>query len=256
MFEDDPNIEIAVGDMLKPETLDDALKGVDKAVLISTADPVAMAETQISFINAAKKAGVRHIVKLSCLNPHKKSPARFLRMHAEIEKHLEDSGMTWTHIRPAHFMQMYLLEAPTVIAQDAFFIPMDDAFIAPTDVYDIVKVFHTVLITEGHEGKIYELSGPDSMTMNDIAAQLSKALGRTIHYVNVTPEQERQQLVSFGMRGQLADAVNELYSERRKGSESKVLLETYKLFGMRPTTFAEFVTQNMEVFKGTQTAHK
>ena len=132
---------------------------------------------------------------------------------------------------------------------------MDNAFIAPTDVHDLVKVFYTVLTTGGHEGKMYELSGPDSMTLNDIAAQLSKALGRTIHYVNVTPEQERQQLVSFGMPEQLADAVNELYSERRKGSESKVLLETQKLFGIRPTTFAEFVAQNAEVFQGTQTAH-
>jgi uncharacterized protein YbjT (DUF2867 family) len=255
MFADDPNIEIAVGDMLKAETLDDALKGVDKAVLISTADPVAMAETQIAFINAAKKAGVRHIVKLSCLNPDKNSPARFLRMHAEIERHLEDSGIAWTHIRPAHFMQMYLLDAPAVIAQDSFFIPMDDAFIAPIDVHDLVKVFHAVLTTEGHEGMTYELSGPDSMTISDIAAQFSRALGRTIYYINITPEQERQQLVSFGMPELLADAVNELYSERRKGSESKVLLETHKLFGIRPTPFAEFVAQNVDVFKGTQTAH-
>jgi len=250
MFEDDPNIEVAVGDMLKPETLDEALRDVDKAVLISTADPLAMAETQISFINAARQAGVRHIVKLSCLNPAKNSPARFLRMHAEIEQHLEDSGMAWTQIRPAHFMQMYLLDAPTVIAQDSLFVPMDDAFIAPVDVHDIVKVFYAVLTTEGHEGKIYELSGPDSMTLNDIAAQLSRALGRTIHYVNVTPEQEREQLVSFGMPEQLADAVNELYSERRKGTEAKILLETQQRFGIRPTPFAEFVAQNVEVFKG------
>ncbi|QBD79628.1 SDR family oxidoreductase [Ktedonosporobacter rubrisoli] len=256
MFEDDPNIEIAVGDMLKPETLDDALKGVDKAVLISAADPVAMAETQISFINAAKKAGVRHIIKLSCLNPDKNSPARFLRMHAEIEKHLEDSGLAWTHIRPAQFMQMYLHDASTVIAQDSLFIPMDDALITPVDVHDIVEVFHAVLTTQGHEGKIYELSGPDALTMNDIAAQLSRALGRTIHYVNITPEQARQQLVSLGMSEQLVDSINELYSERRKGSESKVLLETHKLFGIRPTTFAEFVAQNVEVFKGIQTANQ
>lgn len=255
MFEDDPNIEIAVGDMLKPETLDGALKDVDKAVLISTADPGAMAHTQISFIDAAKKAGVRHIVKLSCLNPEKSSPARFLRMHAEIEQHLEESGMTWTHIRPAHFMQMYLLDAPTVIARDSFFIPMDDALIAPIDVHDLVKVFHTVLTTEGHEGKTYELSGPDSMTLNDIAAQLSSVLGRTIHYINVTPEQERQQLISFGMPEQVVDAVNELYSERRKGSESKVFLEIQQRFGIRPTPFAEFVARHVNVFQGTQPAH-
>jgi len=246
----DSRAQVVIGDMLKPETLKEALRDVDKAVLISSADPFAMAETQISFIDAAKEAGVKHIVKLSCLNPDKNSPARFLRMHAEIEEHLERSGMAWTHIRPAHFMQMYLLNAPTIIAQDSFFVPMAEAHVAPTDVHDIAKVFHAVLTSEGHGGKVYEMSGPESITMHDIAAQFSKALGRSINYINVAPEQFRDQAVSAGLPEQLADAINELYAERRKGSEATVLNETHKLFGMRPTTFTEFIDQNIDAFGG------
>jgi uncharacterized protein YbjT (DUF2867 family) len=117
-------VEVFVGDMLKPEMLSDALKGVDTATLISSADPERMAVTQKSFIDAAKAAGVRHIVKLSCLNADAHSPAWFIRMHGEIEKHLENSGMAWTHIRPTHFMQNYLLDAPTIAAQNAFYYPM------------------------------------------------------------------------------------------------------------------------------------
>lgn len=244
------NVQVVVGDMLKPETLKDALKDIDKAVLISSADPFTMAETQISFIDAAKEAGIKHIVKLSCLNPDKNSPARFLRMHAEIEEHLEKSGMAWTHIRPAHFMQMYLLNAATIIAQNSFFVPMDDAYVAPTDVHDIAKVFYAVLMSGGHEGKVYEMSGPESITMNDIAARLSKALGRTINYVNVAPEEFRDQAVSAGLPEQLVDAINELYAERRKGSEATVLNETHKLFGIQPTTFTEFIDQNIDAFGG------
>ena len=244
------NVQVVVGDMLKPETLKDALKDIDKTVLISSADPFTMAETQISFIDAAKEAGIKHIVKLSCLNPDKNSPARFVRMHAEIEEHLEKSGMAWTHIRPAHFMQMYLLNAPTIITQDSFFVPMADAYVAPTDVHDIAKVFYAVLMSDGHEGKVYEMSGPESIAMNDIAAKLSKTLGRTISYVDVAPEQFRDQAVSAGLPEQLADAINELYAERRKGSEATVLNETHKLFGIQPTTFTEFIDQNIYAFGG------
>jgi uncharacterized protein YbjT (DUF2867 family) len=249
-FKGNPNIEVAIGDMQKPETLSYALKDVDKAVLISSADPFGMADTQMSFIDAAKVASVRYIAKLSCLNPGENSPSRFLQMHAKIEKHLEESGLAWTYIRPAHFMQMYLMNAPTVVAQDSLFIPMADAHVAPVDVRDVAKVFYAVLTTSDHESKVYEMSGPESVTMSEIAMQLSKALERAIHYVNITPEQLAQQLISMGMPEQLADAINELYGERRQGSESKVLLETHKLFGIVPTTFAAFLEQNLTAFQG------
>lgn len=247
---DDQFVEVFVGDMLKPETLNEALKGVTKAVLISSADPEKMAATQMAFIDAAKAAGVRHIVKLSCLNVDTNSPARFIRMHGEIEKHLEDSGMTWTHIRPAHFMQNYLMDAPAIAGQNAFYYPMGDSAVAPIDIHDIAKVFYKVLTSDGHANKAYELSGPEALTMNDIASRYSKALGRSVHYVNVAPEAFRQQLVSFGRPEALADAINELYDERRKGTESTVLPKVHKLFGIKPTTFAEFIDQSMAVFGG------
>jgi len=249
---DNSLVEVFVGDMQEAETLTDTLKGVEKVALISSADPEKMAVTQESFIDAAKVAGVRHIIKLSCLNADIHSPARFIRMHGEIEKHLEDSGMAWTHIRPTHFMQNYLLNAPTIAAQNAFYYPMGHNAVAPIDVHDIAKVFYETLTAAGHENKVYELSGPEAPTMNDIASHLSKTLDRSIRYVDVSPEEYRRQLVSFGMPEGLADAINELYDERRKGTESKVLLATHGLFNVKPTTFAEFLGQNIEAFGGAQ----
>lgn len=246
----DPLVEVHVGDMRKPETLAEALKGVSKAALISSADPGKMVATQMAFIDAAKAAGVRHIAKLSCLNADVNSPARFIRMHGEIEKHLEDSGMAWTHIRPTHFMQNYLLDAPVITAQSAFYYPMADSAVAPVDIQDIAHVFYQVLTGEGHENKVYELSGPEALTMNDIASCFSTALGRTVQYVDVPPEAFRQQLVSFGMPEALAGAINELYDERRVGTEFRVLLATHKLFGIEPATFAEFLNQNIVAFGG------
>ena len=95
--------------MLRPGTLGPALEGVDKVLMISPSDPL-MVETQCRFIDASKKAGVTHIVKFSGaesgvgFDPKK---FRFTRMHEEIERYLEGSGVAWTHLRPSQFVQVY-----------------------------------------------------------------------------------------------------------------------------------------------------
>ena len=86
-----PGVELVEGDMLRPETLAEALSGVDRALLLSSPNQQ-MVETQSALIDAAKNAGVRQIVKFSGLNASVASPFLFNRMHAEIEGYLERSG--------------------------------------------------------------------------------------------------------------------------------------------------------------------
>src|SRR5438132_1228244 len=93
-----PNVEIAVGDMLRPETLASPLQGVERAMLISSSD-ADMQTVQSNFIEAARRAGVRHVVKLSGIMPERDSPFRFARMHGEIEHQLETSGLAYTNLR-------------------------------------------------------------------------------------------------------------------------------------------------------------
>lgn len=83
-----PGVEIAEGDMARPETLVSALRGVDRAMLISSSD-AAMRDVRCNFIDAAASAGVRHVVKQSGIMPEIDSPFRFARMNGEIERHLE-----------------------------------------------------------------------------------------------------------------------------------------------------------------------
>ena len=97
-----PGVEIVEGDMSRPETLDGAVQEVERAMLISSSAPD-MLEVQSNFIDAARKAGVRHVVKLSGIMPETDSPFRFARMHGEIEKHLEASGLAYTHLRAGEF---------------------------------------------------------------------------------------------------------------------------------------------------------
>jgi uncharacterized protein YbjT (DUF2867 family) len=149
-----PHVEIVQGDMARPETLAAALHDVDCAMLISSSDP-SMLEVQSNFIDAARKAGVKRVVKLSGIMPELNSAFRFARMHGEIEKRLEASGMAFTHLRAGEFMPAYFRQAPAIAAKGAMFLPMEDARIASIDVGDLAEIAAKVLTSSGHEGKTY-----------------------------------------------------------------------------------------------------
>jgi uncharacterized protein YbjT (DUF2867 family) len=250
-----PPVEIVHGDMARPDTLATALRGVDRAILISSATPD-MQEVQTNFIEAARRAGVRHVVKLSGIAPNLDSPFRLARMHGEIEKRLEASGMAYTHLRPGEFMTVYFRQASNIASKGALFLPMEDARIASIDIGDIAEIAATVLTESGHEGKIYPLTGPEALTMAEVAARLSAATGKPIRYVNVPPEDARRAQLAAGMPPFLADALFELFSERRRGIEAKVWPDSERLLGRRPTSFDEFARRNAVAFRGEASLQK
>jgi len=244
-----PQVEIVEGDMAHPETLTAALRGVDRAMLISSSDPM-MLEAQSNFIDAARNAGVQHVVKLSGIMPEVDSPFRFARMHGEIERRLEDSGMAFTHLRAGEFMPAYFRQVRSIVAKGAMFLPMEDAKIASIDVGDVAAVAAAVLTGSGHEGKIYPLTGPEALSMAEVAEKLSAATGTTIRYVNVTADEAKSANLAAGMPPYLADALVELFAERRKGKEAQVWPTIESVFGWRPTSFDEFAQRNAAIFRG------
>jgi uncharacterized protein YbjT (DUF2867 family) len=248
-----PHVEIAEGDMAHPETLTAALQDVERAMLISSSAPD-MLEVQSNFIDAAKKAGVKHIVKLSGIIPELDSPFRFARMHAEIEKRMEASGLAFTHLRGGEFMHAYFRRVPMIVAKGALFLPMEDARIASLDVDDLAEVAAIVLTNPGHEGKIYPLTGPEALTMTEAAGKLSAVIGKEIKYINLPPDEARSANLAAGMPPYLADGLYELFAERRKGKESHVSPVIETVFGWRPTSFEEFVMRNAAIFRGEQPA--
>jgi len=248
-----PNVEIAIADMAEPETLPAALAGVDRAMLNSSADP-AMVEVQSNFIAAAAKAGVRHVVKLSGIMPELDSPFRFARMHGEIEQRLEASGIAFTHLRAGEFMPSYFRQVPMILTKGALFLPMENQRIASIDIGDLAEIAALVLTNPGHEGKIYPLTGPEALTMTEVAERLSAATGKTIKYINVPPEDVKKAQLAAGVPPYIADALAELFAERRKGKESQVWPIAQTLLGRRPTSFAEFAARNAAIFRGEQPA--
>ncbi len=242
-----PLVEVAVGDFLNPASLDAALRGVEKAFLIPPTDPRSV-EMQANFIRAAKRAGTRHVVKLSVNGADVNSPVRVARWHAEGEKELEASGIPFTHLRPNAFMQNFLGLAPTIVSQGEFYQPAADGKVSHIDVRDIAAVAAKALTENGHQGKTYVITGPEALSYDDVARKLSTALGRPVKYVNITPEDFKKSLLGWGIPEYMADGLNEFFAAIRAGYLAVVTNTVEEVAKRKPISFDDFVRDFADAF--------
>jgi uncharacterized protein YbjT (DUF2867 family) len=245
-----PTIDAVVGDMLVPHTLETALAGVDRVLMISSAGPLLL-ETQCTFVDAAKKAGVRHVIKFSGAESgdgFDSENFRSTRNHEQAQRYLEGSGIGWTHLRPSQFMEDYLPGAPTGVRAGLLALPLGDTELAPIALNDVAKIAVELLLTEGHEGRSYEMTGPESLSMDGIASLISDATGVSVKYLDVPPHVKLREWLDMGFPSPRAEAFGQLMAERRAHPRSSVKLDTHRLFAVEPTPFSGFAHRNADRF--------
>jgi uncharacterized protein YbjT (DUF2867 family) len=251
-------VEVVYGDFAHPETLAPALKGINKALLISSADP-RLPELQGNFVQAAKRAGVPYVVKFSgawSMGGADLRAWRFAGWHAEAEKILEDSGLAFTHLQPNQFMQVYLRFQPTIAAQGKFFAACKDSKVSPIDIRDIAEVAVAVLTGSGHEGKSYVLTGPEALTYYQVAEKLSAAVGRTVSYIDVPLEAAKKAMVDSGAPDWFVEGQMEQYQVRLKGYQSAVTSGVAEVAKKQPISFGQFARDYASYFRGEQAQPK
>lgn len=226
-------------DFAKPETLRPAFRGVEKVFLISGNVPQ-QDRLELNVVREAKEAGVRYIVKSSVWGAESESFS-FARLHRPVEREIEASGMAYTLLRPNGYMQnMSNFYAPTIKAQGAFYLPARDARISHIDVRDIASVAARVLTEAGHEGKAYDLSGPEALTYNQIAEKLSTVIGKGISYVDLSDADFRKAMVSSGVPEAAADAMVELFQYYISGQASRISPAVRQITGKDPISFERY----------------
>ena len=241
--------EIVAGDFDNRDSLDAALEGVTRALMLPPPDPH-MVERQSNFIKAAREAGVEHLVKLSAIGADASAPGGFTKWHGQSEEELKASGLRWTMLQPNSFMQNLLGSAPTISAQGAFYQPVGDAVASFVDTRDVAAVAARTLTEEGHAGKTYVITGPEALSYHQIADKLSEAIGKRVAYVNVTPEEFRQGVLGAGLPEWLADALgmlNELLADGKMATVTRVVEEVGK---KEPITFDRFARDYAQAFRG------
>ena len=242
-----PHVEFVQGDFDDAESMRPACSGVDRAFLLTNSTERAE-EQQIAFVRVAQQSGLRHIVKLSQLHADPSSPQRFLRYHSVVEAAIQAAGLTFTFLRPNLYMQGLLNFQQSIQQKSAFFAPAADARISAVDVRDLADVAVASLTKTEHDNKIYSLTGPDALTFAEMAQKLSRAVGRTITFVDVPPESMRAALAGLGFPPWQADGLIEEFAMYRRGEAATVEPGVGEALGRPARSFDEFARDYAPVF--------
>jgi uncharacterized protein YbjT (DUF2867 family) len=246
-------LECVEADFDHAETLREALKGVQRAFLVTNSSD-RVEEQQLRFVALARAGGVKHIVYLSQLHASAQSPLRFLRYHAAVEEAIRASGMSYTLLRPNLYMQGLLMLGKSLATEGRFSAPAGDARVSVVDVRDLAAVAVAALTQTGHEGKTYDVTGPEALTHAEMAAELSRALERPVTFVDLPEGQFRAELGSHKMPGWQADGLVEDYAHYRRGEAAGISDSVQSATGAAPHTFAEFARDYRGAFLGEEAA--
>jgi uncharacterized protein YbjT (DUF2867 family) len=188
-----PGIEVVVGDLSKPHTLDPAFRGADKLFLVSS--PALDVETlHGNALEAAKRTGIRHVVRLSARGASQSAPCTLIKVHGDVDENLSRSGLSYSILRPNYFFQNTLMSMSTIAGQGTLFGVNGDRALSMLDTRDVALAAVSLLTGNGHSGRVYNLTGPAAISHRQVAEKLSAALDRPVRFEEVTPDQARQGL--------------------------------------------------------------
>jgi uncharacterized protein YbjT (DUF2867 family) len=228
-------VEYVVGDLDRPATLTPALAAADRVFLL-TRQSDRQPDQEKAVVDAAVRAGVRRLVKLSVFRADERSPLQIARQHALAERAVRESGLRYTIVRPVFFMQNLL----GMIREGAICTAAQDGRVAMVDARDVAAVVADALTGYGDEGRTYTVTGPQAVTFDEAAATLTSETGDTTRHVRVAPDQVRAALEHNGIPTWFAGDMARLQSMLAVGYEDVVTDDVRTVTGTAPRTVAEF----------------
>ena len=233
--------EIVAGDMLDEAVLARAARGVRAIYHICPNVHPGEAAIGQSIIAAARGAGVRLFVYHSVLHPQTEAmPHHWNKLR--VEEMLFESGLPYTILQPAAYMQNVLAEQEAIVTQGIYRVPYSvQAPFSLVDLEDVAEAAAIVLTEPGHAGATYELCGPEALTPADIAAVWSAKLGRSVQAQQIAVEDWALRAKAAGLSAYAVDALARMfryYDQFGLWGNSRVLGH---LLGRPPARFEAFV---------------
>ena len=232
-------------DFENEKTFFGALEGMEKVFLLPPLLPNQL-EVMNAFVDAAKRAGVRHLVKLSAIGIDDETQPTAIKWHGANEQHIRESGVAFTFLRPNSFMQNFITYFPP--RGRAIYLPWGNGTASFVDTRDIASVAATVLRSRGHEGRVYTLTGPVTLGISEVALILSQVTGREFKYVDVPEAAARDGMLQAGVPHWQAELVMELHAVNKQNRWSAVTSDIEKVTGAPPTDFAQFARDHASKF--------
>lgn len=236
-------VEIAVGDLDQPETLLPAMQGVEKLYFV-TPDP----KQVTNLLTAAQKAGIRHVVKQSTIEAGRSlGPGKWHRQQEELIKSI---GFEWTFLRPT-MMMVNTIEwwKETIKLQNAVYFPGGKGKVPPVAPRDVARVACTVLTELGHEGKIYEITGPEALSIAEMVQTLAKALNKSIQYTDVPVLAAGISLIRFGLPLYVINGLMHTLGALRKSEYEYVTYAVEYIGKHESQTYEQWCRENAGAFQ-------
>lgn len=243
-------VEVVKGDLAKPETLAAAFAGVDKAFVLSPPTGPEFPELEGNAFNAAKKAGVKQVVKLSGGNLIVEdffAGTPFAKWHGESEKRLRALGVAWTILRPA-FFDSNLIEFG-IMPRGGLFFPAGNGKDAPIDPRDIAAVAVKILTTPGHEGKIYELTGPELLSFAEVVQKTAAVTGKPLKFVDVPEAAWHQEMLSAGAPRPVVESLLAYFAGGVKAGRMHMTSTVPELLGRPARTIEQWAKDHIAELK-------
>ena len=240
----DAGAEIAAGDLDAPASIDAAVAGITTVVLVSPGVPA----QELNVISSAARAGVEHVIKVTS-NASAESPIPRRRWQTEIEAGLAASGLAHTLLRSNAYMQNVLALAPAIAKTSGFGSSAGKGRVGMIDARDVGAVAAEIAASPAsHGGKTYWLTGPELISNHDVAVVLSKLLGRTITYRELSFDEDRDTMIRACVPEPIAEMNAQAFSMIADGDAEWVTEDVPSLVGRPARSFEQFATDYGSAF--------
>ena len=241
--------EVVVGDFLDIESLRSAMAGIKRAYFCyPPADRLLEATTNFAIV--AKEVDLEALVNMSQFEVRDAHQSHLANQHWLGERVLEWSGLNVTHIRPTFFAEMSLiLNAKTITSEGKMYLPYGDGKHAPVSAEDIARVVVGVLTNPGpHTGEIYKVTGPEDLSIAEIAEIFNTALGKPVEYVDIPLEVWQKALADLGLSPFLIQHLGHMAVDHKNGFFAGVTNVVHKVGGRQPQSLEDFIRANAKAF--------
>ena len=244
---DNPGVLTVHGDFADPASLERAMRGFDTLFLLLPLVPnkVELAKNAVA---AAKAAGIHHIVRSSGLGADASSTVSLSRLQGTIDALVEASGIAFTLLRPAGFMQNWINFSAAQLKAGSYYAPNGEGVQSLVDVRDIAESAAVVLQDPAaHAGRAYNLTGGESLTNQQMLDSIGAAAGHPIKYVDVPESAAREAMA--GMPPVMIDWFLSLHQVIKQGWAAAISGDVQRLTGHPPRRFAGFAAENAAAWR-------
>ncbi|MGX5827468.1 SDR family oxidoreductase [Mesorhizobium sp. 43Arga] len=247
-------VVVRAADFNDATSLENAFKGADRVLIISTSDLDLKTGRRLkqheAAVAAAKKAGVSHLLYTSMPNPEPVSPVLFAGDHYGTEQAIKASGIAYTIFRNGWYQENLFMTLPNAIASGQWYTSAGDGRVAPGARDDMAAAIAAGLASGSTDSKTYTLTGPQAYTTAEIAALVSEVTGKPLAVIQLPDEALTEGVKAAGVPEEFARVIVSFDANTRSGRIAMATDAVETLSGRKPRTLKQFLEANKAALAG------